>query len=95
MDALGDLSLLKKRDTTFVVVSRAPLSKLDAYRAEKGWSNAWFSSFGSDFNYDFQVTLDPKIAPAEHNYRNKAEMAVAKGKPVIMELQGAELAARG
>src|ERR1700682_88770 len=32
VDALGDLSLLKKCDTTFVVVSRAPLAKLDAYK---------------------------------------------------------------
>jgi predicted dithiol-disulfide oxidoreductase (DUF899 family) len=85
VDALGDLSLLAKCDTTFVVVSRAPLAKLDAYKAQKGWSIAWFSSFGSDFNYDFHVTLDPKIAPAEYNYRNKAEMAAAKGRPVLME----------
>jgi predicted dithiol-disulfide oxidoreductase (DUF899 family) len=83
--ALGDLSLLAKRDTTFVVVSRAPLPKLDAYKAQKGWSIAWFSSFGSDFNYDFHVTLDPKVAPAEYNYRNKAEMAAAKGHAVLME----------
>jgi predicted dithiol-disulfide oxidoreductase (DUF899 family) len=62
-DALGDLSLLKNRDTTFVVVSRAPLAKVDAYKAKRGWSIAWVSSFGSDFNYDFHVTLDPKIAP--------------------------------
>jgi predicted dithiol-disulfide oxidoreductase (DUF899 family) len=74
VDALGDLSLLKDRDTTFVVISRAPLAKLEAYKAQKGWSIAWFSSFGSDFNYDFHVTLDPKVAPVEYNYRNKAEM---------------------
>jgi predicted dithiol-disulfide oxidoreductase (DUF899 family) len=85
VDALGDLSLLEKRDTTFVVVSRAPLAKLDAYQALKGWTIAWFSSFGSDFNYDFHVTLDPKVTPAEYNYRNKAEMAAAKGHPVLME----------
>jgi predicted dithiol-disulfide oxidoreductase (DUF899 family) len=85
VDALGDLSLLKKLDTTFVVISRAPLAKLEAYKAQKGWSIAWFSSFGSDFNYDFHVTLDPKVAPAEYNYRNNAEMAAKKGHPVLME----------
>jgi predicted dithiol-disulfide oxidoreductase (DUF899 family) len=84
VDALGDLSLLEKRDTKFVVVSRAPLAKLEAYKALKGWSIAWFSSFSSDFNYDFHVTLDPKVAPAEYNYRNKAEMA-AKGHAVLTE----------
>jgi predicted dithiol-disulfide oxidoreductase (DUF899 family) len=85
VDALGDLSLLTKRETTFVAVSRAPLAKLDAYKAQKRWNIAWFSSFGSDFNYDFHVTLDPKIAPAEYNYRNKAEMETAVGHTVLME----------
>ena len=85
IDALGDLSLLEKRDTTFVVVSRAPLAKLDAYKVQKGWSIAWVSSFGNEFNYDFIVTLDPKVAPAEYNYRNKAEMEAAKGHPVLLE----------
>src|SRR6202790_2699046 len=46
VNALGDLSLLEKRDTTFVLVSRAPLAKLDAYKGEKKWGIAWFSSFG-------------------------------------------------
>jgi predicted dithiol-disulfide oxidoreductase (DUF899 family) len=85
VNALGDLSLLNKQDTTFVVVSRAPLAKLEAYKALKGWSIAWFSSFGSDFNYDFHVTLDPKVAPAEYNYRTKEEMAAAVGHSVLME----------
>jgi len=74
IDALGDLSLLKKCDTTFVVVSRAPLTKLQAYKALKGWDITWFSSFGSDFNYDFHVTLDPQVAPSEYNYRNHPEI---------------------
>ena len=85
VDALGNLSLLNERDTTFVVVSRAPLAKLDAYKTQKKWTIAWFSSFGSDFNYDFHVTLDPKVAPAEYNYRNRTEMAAAKGHPVLLE----------
>jgi predicted dithiol-disulfide oxidoreductase (DUF899 family) len=85
VDALGNLSLLEQRDTTFVVVSRAPLAKLDAYKAEKGWSITWVSSFGSDFNYDFHVTLDPTVAPAEYSYRNKAQMAASKGHAVLME----------
>jgi predicted dithiol-disulfide oxidoreductase (DUF899 family) len=85
VDALGDLSLLNKRDTTFVVVSRAPLAKLQAYKAFKEWRISWFSSFGTDFNYDFHVTLDPKVAPAEYNYRTKAEMSAAMGHSILME----------
>ena len=71
-DALGDLSLLNDRDTTFVLVSRAPLAKLAAYKAQRKWRVPWVSSFGSDFNYDFHVSLDESVAPVEYNYRNKA-----------------------
>jgi predicted dithiol-disulfide oxidoreductase (DUF899 family) len=84
VDALGDLSMLNDRDTTFVVVSRAPLARLEAYKAQRGWSVPWFSSFGSDFNYDFHVTLDSSVAPVEYNYRDYTEMKARKG-PNAME----------
>jgi predicted dithiol-disulfide oxidoreductase (DUF899 family) len=70
VNALGDLSDLNARDTTFVLVSRAPLAKLAAYQAEKGWDRPWYSSFDSDFNYDFHATIDATIAPPVHNYRS-------------------------
>jgi predicted dithiol-disulfide oxidoreductase (DUF899 family) len=38
----------------------------------------WVSSLGSDFNYDFHVTLDANVAPVEYNYRPKAEMLARK-----------------
>lgn len=69
VDALGDLSMLHDRDTSFVLVSRAPLPRLEAYRTSRGWSLPWVSSWGSDFNYDFHVTLDKAVAPIEYNYR--------------------------
>jgi predicted dithiol-disulfide oxidoreductase (DUF899 family) len=84
LDALGDLSMLHALDTTFVLISRAPLSKLEAYQARKGWTQPWVSSFGSDFNYDFHVTLDENRGPVEYNYRSKAEM-VAKKVPNLTE----------
>ena len=74
VNALGDLSPLNERDTTFVLVSRAPHPKLEAYKAEMGWRLPWFSTFGSDFNYDFHVTHDEKVAPVEYNYQTKAEL---------------------
>lgn len=83
VDALGDLSMLNDRDTTFVLVSRAPLPKLEAYKALKGWTIPWYSSFGSDFNYDFHVTLDETIAPIEYNYRDKAELEKRNGPNVM------------
>ena len=58
VNELADLSMLPARDTQFVLISRAPLAKLQAYKARKGWDRPWYSSFGSDFNYDFQVTTD-------------------------------------
>lgn len=73
VDALGDLKMLNERDTTFVLVSRAPLEKLDGYKAERGWNHRWVSSFGSDFNYDFHATTDATIAPVEYNYRKGEE----------------------
>jgi predicted dithiol-disulfide oxidoreductase (DUF899 family) len=81
VDALGDLSMLHDRNTSFVVISRAPLAKLEAYKALKGWSIPWFSSFGSDFNYDFHVTLDEKKAPPEYNYRGKEELEARDAEP--------------
>jgi predicted dithiol-disulfide oxidoreductase (DUF899 family) len=74
VDALGDLSMLNERDTTFVLISRAPWPKLEAYRKLRGWDVAWFSSFGSDFNYDFHVTLDENVMPIEYNFRSKEEL---------------------
>ena len=83
VNALGDLSELEALDITFALVSRAPLVKLESYKAQQGWTVAWFSSFGSDFNYDFHVTLDSKVAPVEYNYRNAAELAALRGPNAV------------
>jgi predicted dithiol-disulfide oxidoreductase (DUF899 family) len=73
----GLLEHLHVRDTSFAVVSRAPLDKIERYKAGKGWTFPWYSSFRSDFNYDFHVTLDESVAPVEYNYRTPAEHAAA------------------
>lgn len=74
VDALGKTSELGDRDTRFVLVSRAPLAKLEAYKSVRGWNVPWYSSYGSDFNYDFHATLDKNVAPVEYNYKSEAEM---------------------
>lgn len=79
VNALGDLSMLNERDTSFVLISRAPLEKLERYKAAQGWKWPWFSSFNSDFNYDFHVSLDSAIAPIQYNYRNQAELESRPG----------------
>jgi predicted dithiol-disulfide oxidoreductase (DUF899 family) len=67
------LKNLYARDTSFVYISRAPFAKIEAYKAQKGWTFPWYSSYGSDFNYDFHVTLDESITPVIYNYRTKNE----------------------
>ncbi len=80
----GLLSHLHARETTLVVVARAQFEKLERYRAEHGWTFPVYSSYGSDFNYDYHVTLDESIAPVEYNYRTKAEHEAA-GTPGYVE----------
>lgn len=65
----GVLEHLAARETTYVLVSRAPYEKLAAAQERKGWTVPWYSSFGSDFNYDFNVTMDPAVKPPVYNYR--------------------------
>jgi predicted dithiol-disulfide oxidoreductase (DUF899 family) len=74
VDNIGHLSHLHARDTTLVIVSRAPYPKLAAYRRRMGWTVPWYSSFGSDFNYDFHVTIDPDVAPVEYNFKSPGEL---------------------
>ena len=70
----GLLRHLHARDTTLAVISRAPLAKIEHYKAKRGWSFPWYSSFGSDFNYDFHVTIDASVAPVMFNYRTIDEL---------------------
>src|ERR1035438_6885036 len=51
----GSVVHLANHDVAFCAVSRAPLAKLQTYQRRMGWSFPWASSFGSDFNYDFQA----------------------------------------
>jgi predicted dithiol-disulfide oxidoreductase (DUF899 family) len=69
----GRFKHLHNRDTTMAMVSRAPLAKIEGYKASRGWTFPWYSSYASDFNYDFHVTLDESVAPLEYGYRTKEE----------------------
>jgi predicted dithiol-disulfide oxidoreductase (DUF899 family) len=71
------LAHLNARDVTFVATLRAPWPKVAELRARKGWTFPMYSSFGSDFNYDFHATLDESKAPIEYNFRNKDELKQA------------------
>jgi predicted dithiol-disulfide oxidoreductase (DUF899 family) len=54
----GLLRHLRSRDTAFALVSRAPMDKLRKYQAERDWTVPWYSSYGGDFNDDFEATVD-------------------------------------
>ncbi len=51
---------LNQRDVTMIAVSRAPYSKLAAYRKRMGWNFKWVSSHGADFNFDYQASFTPE-----------------------------------
>ena len=73
--AAGLLAHLAERDTTFALIARAPIEKLQAYKTGRGWFVDWYSSFGTDFNYDYNVTIDPNVAPIMVNYRDADQLA--------------------
>jgi predicted dithiol-disulfide oxidoreductase (DUF899 family) len=88
VDQYGNLAHLHERETTMVVVSRAPLDKIEPFKQRMGWTFPWYSSWGSDFNYDFHVTLDEAVAPVEYNYRDKAELEAAGFTEMEGDLHG-------
>ncbi|MFJ7180599.1 DUF899 domain-containing protein [Streptomyces massasporeus] len=58
LDQVGHLVHLHARDTSFAAVSRAPYPKILPFKARMGWTLPWYSSYGSGFNRDFEVTLE-------------------------------------
>jgi predicted dithiol-disulfide oxidoreductase (DUF899 family) len=68
----GSVVHLANHDVTLCAVSRAPFTKLQAYKRRMGWSFPWASSSGSDFNYDFQAAVTKEqwqSGAVEYNFR--------------------------
>jgi predicted dithiol-disulfide oxidoreductase (DUF899 family) len=74
VDNIGHLAHLHGTDTSLVLISRAPLAKIEPFKQRMGWTIPWYSSDGTDFNYDFHVTNDEAVAPVEYNYKDKATL---------------------
>jgi predicted dithiol-disulfide oxidoreductase (DUF899 family) len=69
----GSVVHLEHHDVALMAVSRAPLAALQAYKQRMGWTFPWASSHGSDFNYDFNVSVtdeDQRTGEVEYNYRS-------------------------
>ncbi|MBL8777607.1 MAG: DUF899 domain-containing protein [Acidimicrobiales bacterium] len=75
----GFLEHLHTRDTTYAMVSRAPLAKLEDWKAKRGWDVPWYSSGDSAFSYDFGATIDESRGYDTFNYRTLDEYA-ARGE---------------
>jgi predicted dithiol-disulfide oxidoreductase (DUF899 family) len=61
-DQVGHLAHLHARDTSFALVSRAPIDKIEAYRKRMGWTIPWVSWFGGDFGVDFGTSpAEPRV----------------------------------
>ncbi|WP_413989477.1 DUF899 domain-containing protein [Labrys okinawensis] len=68
----GALPHLEHHDVTLTAVSRAPLAKIEAYKARMGWRFPWVSSHGGDFNFDYHVSFEPaelKSGAVFYNFR--------------------------
>jgi predicted dithiol-disulfide oxidoreductase (DUF899 family) len=62
---------LAQRDVNLVIVSRAPVAEIEAYKKRMGWKFKWVSSYGNDFNHDFHVSFRPEDksgGKVEYNY---------------------------
>jgi predicted dithiol-disulfide oxidoreductase (DUF899 family) len=63
---------LNHHDITMAAVSLAPYPRLAAYGNRMGWTFPWYSSIGSDFNFDYRVSFTPEeiaAGEADYNYR--------------------------
>jgi predicted dithiol-disulfide oxidoreductase (DUF899 family) len=67
----GAIPHLAARDVTMVMVSRAPLAKIEEFKKRMGWRFKWVSSYGSDFNTDFHVSFtkeETSQGKVDYNY---------------------------
>ena len=66
----GALIHLKHRDVKLMAVSRAPYSQIQPFKKRMGWKFDWVSSFGSEFNYDYQASHTPQAISNNTAYYN-------------------------
>jgi len=76
----GAIVHLNHRDVTMVAISRAPYAELAAYHQRMGWRFKWYSSAGTDFNFDFHVSFTPEELKAKRAFYNFVEQDPGVGE---------------
>lgn len=75
----GALVHLNHHDVTLTAVSRAPLAKIEAYKARMGWHFPWASAFGSDFNFDYHVSFSQEELAGDEITYNFTNLPSSEG----------------
>jgi len=86
---------LENHDVAFSAVSRAPLSKLQAYKQRLGWSFPWASSFGGDFNADFNVYFtedQQRQGGSDYNFQREEPVPPVSGEGMASRMEGTPVA---
>ncbi len=87
---------LANHDVSFSAVSRAPLAKLRAYKQRMGWTFPWASSFGTEFNFDYNVQFteeQQRQGGIEYNYRRESQWTLREQAPDAPQSPVAQIAA--
>jgi predicted dithiol-disulfide oxidoreductase (DUF899 family) len=82
----GNAVHLANHDVMLWAVSRAPLAKLQAFKQRMGWTFPWASSFGGDFNPDFNVWFSEqqqRDGAVEYNYRHEKPAAQPPSEQMV------------
>ena len=75
---------LRQRDVSFLAISRAPWPEIEAFKRRMEWTFKWVSSFGTDFNYDYQVSAGPEqLASGEVVYNYAPSKMTIEERPGI------------
>ncbi len=78
----GSVTHLANRDVTLLAVSRAPLAKIEAFKNRMGWRFKWYSSLGSDFNRDYNVSFSKdEVASGKMYYNYKTQLFPSEEGP--------------
>lgn len=77
---------LNQRDVTMIAISKAPYSKIDAYKKRMGWDFKWVSSSDTDFNRDYYVSFTSEELEKKEGFYNFVIQ-----NPSVSELPGVSI----